>query len=70
MPLRPKPSTAAGLIESALPLRHFTVLCLAMSAVLRAESLVDGAVEIQFHPGYITCLALTVAALFKIFFLF
>jgi hypothetical protein len=41
-----------------------------MSAVLRAESLVDGAVEIQFHPGYITCLALTVAALFKIFFLF
>jgi hypothetical protein len=66
MPLRPNnPSTAAGPKESTLPLRHFTVLCVAMSAVLRAELLVDAAVEIQVHPGYITCLALAVAALFN-----
>lgn len=69
MPLRStaSTSTAAASARSTgwLPLRRFTVICLAMTSILHAEWLSDAGVEFQLHPALIACIVLSVAVLFN-----
>ncbi|CAL5081660.1 unnamed protein product [Urochloa decumbens] len=62
--LRPTGSAGAAATSStsSSPLRHFTVLCIGMGAVLLAEPLVAAA-EQYLHPVAIACAVITFAAL-------
>ncbi|CAL5074086.1 unnamed protein product [Urochloa decumbens] len=62
--LRPIRSAGAAATSSASrsPLRHFTVLCIGMGAVLLAEPLVPTA-EQHLHPAAVACAVFTFAAL-------
>ncbi|KAF8769029.1 hypothetical protein HU200_007009 [Digitaria exilis] len=70
--LHPAATAGKALVPTAsasttTPFAPFMVLCLAMSAALHAEPLVDDAAAAgyQIHPAVVVCVLLSVAALFN-----
>ncbi|XP_062194103.1 uncharacterized protein LOC133897391 [Phragmites australis] len=49
---------------SRSPLPPFIALCLAMSALMHLEPIVDATAELHLHPAVVPCVVLAVAALF------